>query len=193
MAPQTLPTLGKDRLESDVLLFCRIDAWGPSWAWAKLLLCRTPLTSAEVCYSSHCQAQSLLHINHILWALFWCRHPACPRNSALPLQGWSEPPPLLPPPEGGSATGCTPIPASEMDKLFGAKLKRQQHLIHIYRMILHGVECWHVLLEVFQNFFLAFKVHFPPPFFALLEMQTSSWGDWLKSWAGLWTPCLIDV
>lgn len=59
----SLSDLGEDHPEMNTLLFFRIDAWGPSWVQGKPFPGTTALTSAGACCSSHCQAQSLLHIN----------------------------------------------------------------------------------------------------------------------------------
>lgn len=51
------------------------------------------------------------------------------------------------------------VPAAEVGRMFGARLKGWQQLIHAYVVILHSIECWQ-LLEIFQNSILALKIMF---------------------------------
>lgn len=176
---QSLPNLGKDHPERNTQLFFRIDAWAPSWVQGNLFPGITPLTSAGACCSSHCQAQSLLHINQVLWEVWWCCCPACPRNSSIPLQGCSVLT-LLWLPEGGSAA---PFPASEMPKVL-CKVKGMAAVFTHLILVLHGGEHQHLLLEALTTS-AWLKRH--SCLVSVLEMLNSSWEDQVKSWAGLWT------
>lgn len=149
------PNLGKDHPEINTLLFFRIDAWGPSWVQGKLFPGITPLASAGACCSSRWQAQSLLHINQVLWEVWWCCCSACPRNSSTPLQGCSELT-LLWLPEGESAAGHAPVPASEMSKALWKFEGMTAVCTHLHSSF---AQCWTLAPAAWgsHNFCLALK------------------------------------
>lgn len=152
----------------NTLLFFRIDAWGPSWIHGKLFPGVTPLTLAGACCSSRCQAQNLQHMNQVLWEVWWCCCPARPRNSSIPLQGWSELT-LLWLPEEGSAAGHAPVAASELCKVLCKVKGTAASCTHLHS----GFEwCWTGTCCLrFSQLLPGFKENVLLPFFCVGNAQ----------------------
>lgn len=153
----------------NTLLFFRIDAWGPSWIHGKLFPGVTPLTLAGACCSSHCQAQNLQHMNQVLREVWCCFCPARPRNSSIPIQGWSELT-LLWLPEEGSAAGHAPVAASELCKVLCKVKGTAASCTHLHS----GFEwCWRQVPAAWgsHNFCLALKRMYSCLFFCVGNAQ----------------------
>lgn len=140
----SLPNLGKGNPEMNPLLFFRIDAWGPSWVQGKLFPGIRPLTSAGACCSSHCQTQSLLHVNQI-----------CERSDDAAAQLVQGTPLLLTRLQQGNTAlaawrriCCWPCSCySIWDVQSFVQIWRDGSCLHVCIVVLHSGEHWHLLLE----------------------------------------------